>query len=173
VKKTGDSKVRERVLKRWDKDVSIFEQWFEILRGVLPFQGPALCLGARLGCEVSVLRKLGFDAVGVDLVPCLPLVVYGDFHNLRFPSGSFDLVYSNSIDHVYDLKKFLGEASRVCRHVILFHLALCHLGTFESLRVDKVEEVTSLLPEFRVMKSETFGQLSKGLNHVLLLRRGK
>jgi SAM-dependent methyltransferase len=74
-----------------------------------------LCLGARLGTEVRALLDLGHFAVGIDLNPgpANPLVLPGDFHQLVFPDGSVDAVYSNALDHVFDLERMVGEVSRV------------------------------------------------------------
>lgn len=76
-----------------------------------------LCLGARSGAEVQAFRDLGFDAIGVDLEPGTKndLVEKGDFHNLRFADDSFDLVYTNAFDHVFDLEKALNEVKRVLK----------------------------------------------------------
>ncbi|GMR22236.1 MAG: hypothetical protein BMS9Abin37_0570 [Acidobacteriota bacterium] len=76
-----------------------------------------LCLAARIGTEVKSFLDLGCFAVGIDLNPgtmnCY--VLYGDFHELQFPSGSVDIVFTNSLDHVYDLEKVLVEARRVLK----------------------------------------------------------
>lgn len=79
--------------------------------------GTVLCLGARLGEEVRAFRDLGMTAIGIDLNPGEknPYCLYGDFHNLLFPDNAFDVVYSNVLDHVLDLSKFMGEAVRVTR----------------------------------------------------------
>jgi len=76
-----------------------------------------LCLGARLGTEVEALHRLGHFAVGIDLNPGPdnPLVLPGDFHRLVFPDASVDAVYTNALDHVFDLEKVLAEACRVLR----------------------------------------------------------
>lgn len=75
----------------------------------------ALCLGARLGAEVAAFRDCGCFAVGVDLCPGEnnPFVLYGDFHGLEFPDASVDLVYTNSLDHAWDLERILSEVRRV------------------------------------------------------------
>lgn len=81
-----------------------------------------VCLGARLGTEVQALHALGYFAVGIDLNPgegnCY--VLPGDFHDLVFPDGSLDAVYTNALDHVFDLDKVLAEISRVLRPGGLF-----------------------------------------------------
>jgi SAM-dependent methyltransferase len=74
--------------------------------------GPrVLCLGARLGGEVRAFRRHGAHAFGVDLNPgpCNEYVVYGDFHHLRFSAGALDAVYTNCLDHAYDLPRLLDE----------------------------------------------------------------
>lgn len=76
-----------------------------------------LCLGARQGTEVRAFRNLGCDAIGLDLNPGKdnPHVIQGDFHDLKFPPQSMDVIYTNSLDHVFDLGKVLGEIARVLR----------------------------------------------------------
>jgi SAM-dependent methyltransferase len=76
-----------------------------------------LCLGARLGAEVAAFIDCGAFAVGVDLNPgpANPYVVAGDFHALQFADRSTDVVYSNSIDHAFDLTRLLAEVRRVLK----------------------------------------------------------
>lgn len=86
--------------------------------GALPlsFQHKAvLCLAARQGSEVRAFIAQGAFAVGVDLNPGQGnrFVVTGDFHDLQFADRSVDVVYTNSIDHAYDLERLLAEVWRV------------------------------------------------------------
>lgn len=77
-------------------------------------QGNVLCLGARDGSEVKCLRKLGFHkTMGIDLHPMNKIVFKGDWHDIPFDDGSFNNVFTNSIDHCYDLEKMLVEVKRV------------------------------------------------------------
>lgn len=172
IKKTADPRVRKRVSARQER----YKLWFlEKLKILDPPVKNAriLCIGARYGYEVKVLRHFGYDAIGLDLVPCPPLVVKGDMHQIPFADALFDAVYSNSLDHAYDLSKALSEVRRVLkpRAMVLFHLALGHEGKFESLNIERVEEVLSLLPDFRVLVSKGFKPYGIGLNHTLLLER--
>lgn len=75
----------------------------------------ALCLGAREGAEVRAFLRLGIFAVGVDLNPgpANRYVVAGDFHGTVFPDGSADVVYTNALDHVFNLEQVLADARRV------------------------------------------------------------
>jgi len=74
-----------------------------------------LCLGARLGAEVAAFRDRGAFAVGVDLNPGEenPWVLHGDFHALAYPDGVVDFLYTNSLDHSFDLPKVIAEVLRV------------------------------------------------------------
>lgn len=81
--------------------------------------GAVICLGARTGCEVQAARNLGFaGSIGIDLYPAREgdgLVVRGDWHNIPFPSGSFDDAFTNSIDHCFDLDMMIKEIRRVLK----------------------------------------------------------
>jgi SAM-dependent methyltransferase len=74
-----------------------------------------LCLGARLGTEVRAFKDMGFFAVGIDLNPGAKNchVLSGDFHNLAFGDGTVDVVYTNVLDHAFDLEKVMSETRRV------------------------------------------------------------
>jgi len=89
----------------------------EIVRGT-----SVLCLGARRGAECEAFIERGAYAIGVDLNPGVEnrYVVVGDFHNLQFADHSVDCVYTNSLDHVYELDRVLGEIKRVLKPGGLF-----------------------------------------------------
>lgn len=96
-----------------------FDQFLERFSACRPLAGMhnVLCLGARLGTEVRALHRLGHFAVGIDLNPGEqnPYVLPGDFHGLVFPDASVDAVFTNALDHVFDLERMLGETKRVLR----------------------------------------------------------
>lgn len=76
-----------------------------------------LCLGARWGTEVRAFRDVGCFAVGIDLKPGAgtEYVLEGDFQHLLFPDGCVDLVFSNSLDHAFDIDVVLAEVYRVLK----------------------------------------------------------
>lgn len=87
-----------------------------ILTGGLPRSPGVLCLGARLGEEVVALRQLGFvGAKGIDLYPgeSNPYVTVGDFHSIPAADSSLCIVYTNCLDHSFDLDKVIGQVVRV------------------------------------------------------------
>ena len=61
-----------------------------------------LCIGARLGGEVRAFTRLGALAVGIDLNPGFrnPHVLWGDATALQFANATFDIAYSNVLDHI-------------------------------------------------------------------------
>jgi ubiquinone/menaquinone biosynthesis C-methylase UbiE len=74
-----------------------------------------LCLAARLGGEVRAFIDLGALAIGIDLNPGIGnrYVVHGDFHHLQYADNTFDVVFTNSLDHALDVPRIMDEARRV------------------------------------------------------------
>jgi len=116
IEKTDDVHRRRRLSKLEEARQKIFEERFKLLKFRNAFEEDdfGLCLGARYGEEVRAL-KTQCRAVGIDLVEQLPDVVKGDFHNIPFPDEHFDFVYTNSLDHAYDLEKVFSEVERVLK----------------------------------------------------------
>jgi SAM-dependent methyltransferase len=77
----------------------------------------ALCLAARIGTEVRSFIDLGLFAVGIDLNPGPDnlYVVHGDFHQLQYADASIDVVFSNSLDHAYEIERLIAEVRRVLK----------------------------------------------------------
>ena len=123
--KTTDPKRREKWLNQeWDLKLNGFERIFR--ENISVIGRKCLCIGARTGQEVQALINLGKEAVGIDLVPCEPLVIEGDFHDLSFEDESFDFVFSNVFDHALYPDKFLQEINRVLSST---GVAILHLQT--------------------------------------------
>jgi len=74
-----------------------------------------LCLAARQGTEVRAFMDEGAFAVGIDLNPGREnrYVMVGDFHDLQFADATVDVVFTNSLDHAFDLGRILSEVRRV------------------------------------------------------------
>lgn len=100
-------------LDKWNK--FYYENLKDRVQKYIGRSSKILCLGARQGTEVRAFRDLNCIAIGVDLEPGPEneYVMYGDFHNLKFSDNTFDIVFTNSLDHVKDLGKFLSEVRRV------------------------------------------------------------
>lgn len=109
--------IHERLRRKEPEDLEFFRQRLAIFQQLRERSGvhTVLCLGARLGTEVRVLHEMGLFAVGIDLNPGAhnPYVMYGDFHHIVFPDKSVDAVYTNALDHIYDLQAVLDEVRRL------------------------------------------------------------
>jgi SAM-dependent methyltransferase len=133
-----------------------------------------LCLGARLGPEVQALLDLGYFAVGIDLNPGPKnaYVLHGDFHKLVFANDSVDAVYTNVLDHVFDLEKLLSEVKRVLRPEGLFIADLVY-GTDEGTIAGDYEafwwhdskamiDQLAVMGNFNLVESRELPQFRKG-----------
>ena len=146
--KTLDPIRRKKWLgKEWDLKLKgfrgLFRQYAELLAGC----GRALCVGARTGQEVLALREMGVDAIGIDLVPCEPLVIKGDMHQVPFDDESFGFVFSNSVDHAIYPERFASEVERVLRpggHVLLQLQVTISQDQYTAFHVKTPEDVTHL-----------------------------
>jgi SAM-dependent methyltransferase len=130
-----------------------FFRRFKHLHRLLPREAVIVCAGARQGTEVEVLRDLGFvNAYGIDLNPGPenPLVRQGDFMKMAEKSSSIDLIYSNCVDHAFNLEQFFAEHARVIKPngYALYDLAVPDddpPGAFESVVYRRVEDLLLLL----------------------------
>lgn len=109
-----------------------------------------LCLGAQLGGEVKAFIDCGCFAVGLDLNPgeANRFVVHGDFHQIQFASNSVDVIFTNSIDHVFNLDIFIGEVCRVLKPggLLIMDISRGRVaghepGDWESLWWQKVDDL--------------------------------
>ena len=99
--------------REWQIKVDGFRHLFKRNEEFLQNKKNSICLGARTGQEVFVLRELGLDSIGIDLVEFPPYTIKGDIHNLFYEDGIFDLVFTNILDHSLYLQKFISEMERV------------------------------------------------------------
>jgi methyltransferase family protein len=133
---------------------------FRWLSKLLPPDAKILCCGARQGTEVDVLRDLGFfNAWGIDLNPgpANPLVTTGDMMRLDLPNESVDLLYTNCVDHAFDLDGMIAEHARVLKPAgyLLYDIGInteAGGGPFEAISWDRTEDVIlRLLKAFRTI----------------------
>jgi SAM-dependent methyltransferase len=124
--------------------------------GIVKRGDTVLCLGARLGTECLAFKDLGCFAVGIDLNPGAQNlhVVHGDFHHIQFPDGSVDHVFTNALDHAFDLHQVVLEVKRILNPNGAFIAEIVkgsldsegrEPGAFESCWWDSVEEVIGII----------------------------
>jgi hypothetical protein len=140
---------------------SQFQRRFRHLRPYLPRDARIMCAGARQGTEVEVLRDLGYrNAYGIDLNPGPnnPYVQAGDFMKTGLPDASIDMVYTNCIDHAFDLNQFFQEHHRIIkpRGYALYDISLDKAGGFEASQWENewalLNQLSSLFPQ--IVKAE-------------------
>ncbi len=109
-------KIEHRLKEVQEEDFKEFSRRFSTCEQLAGARS-VLCLGARLGTEVKALHKLGYFAIGIDLNPGKDnsYVLPGDFHHVVFPDASIDAIYTNALDHVFELKKVMQEVFRLLK----------------------------------------------------------
>lgn len=130
-----------------------FYRRFRYIMKLLPQTACIVCAGARQGTEVEVLRDLGFkNAYGIDLNPGPdnPWVRFGDFMHLENDTSSVDLIYTNCVDHAFNLTDFFAEHRRVIQPdgYVLYDLALASQfgrGPFEAVAWQSEEALIQLM----------------------------
>lgn len=142
-----------------------------------------LCLGARLGTEVRALHALGHFAVGIDLNPGNnnPYVLPGDFHHIQFPDGTIEGVYTNALDHVFDLPRLVGEVVRVLRPGGVFVVDIVAgyeegqtPGHWEAMHWARVDDIVAALVAaggLEGIENRDLGRLRDGCYRQLVLRK--
>lgn len=115
-------------------------------------QKSVLCLAARLGGEVRAFKSLGALALGIDIEPGEnnKHVLSGDFHNIQFPDNIFNFAFSNAIDHVYDLEKFLIEIKRVLilGGIFILEFAEVEPSLYEVIDTKDVKPILKIVEKY-------------------------
>lgn len=123
---------------------------FRMLHKLLAKDAIIICAGARQGTEVEVLRDLGFsNAIGIDLNPgtANAYVKVGDFMNMENFESSVDFIYTNCVDHAFNLQAFFSEHWRVLKPdgYAMYDLALYGGGPFEAVQWRDDESVFQIM----------------------------
>ena len=142
-----------------------------------------LCLAARIGTEVKAFHDVGCFALGIDLNPGdgNRYVVHGDFHDLQFPDGSVDLVFTNSLDHALEPERIFREVRRVLGPDGLF-VVESSLGReegaaprrYESFFWDRVDDLLALIERhgFERLSQRRFDDPWPGIHATLRVQAG-
>jgi hypothetical protein len=117
-----------------------------------------LCLAARSGAEIEAFRDVGYHPIGIDLEPLGEGVIYSDFHFLPFGNRSFDVVFTNSIDHVFNVYKFLAQVRRVTASIFILELAKGGPQEYESFTWSSLRQIMILLVQegFKIVRMSAY-----------------
>jgi SAM-dependent methyltransferase len=165
----------------WESDCEGFRLNFKPYNKIFQKLNNALCLGARTGQEVHVLRELGLDAIGIDLVDTPPLVLEGDVHDLKFENSSYDLIFSNIFDHVLYPEKFINEIKRVLKPngYCLLHLSIAENGhpdhdPWSCNEVNSSKQVINLFgSDYLILEDKPLNQSNWPTYYTLFLQKTK
>ena len=158
----------------WQTKIDGFESLFKRNEEYITNKKKALCLGSRTGQEVFVLRKLGMDAIGIDLVEFPPYTIKGDIHNLFYEDGIFDLVFTNILDHSLYLQKFISEMERVSTKGGIIILNIQENMTFDDYSENIINDSKPILELFKnssLLKSRKIKNTFDGMNRELIFEK--
>ena len=158
----------------WQTKIDGFESLFKRNEEYITNKKKALCLGSRTGQEVFVLRKLGIDAIGIDLVEFPPYTIKGDIHNLFYEDGIFDLVFTNILDHSLYLQKFISEMERVSTNRGIIILNIQENMTFDDYSENIINDSKPIIELFKnssLLKSRKIKNTFDGMNRELIFEK--
>ncbi len=155
------------------------------IKSTYDYQGKnCLCVGARGESEVRAFIDMGCIAIGIDLYPtpnnCY--VVTGDVARIQYNENSFDIVYTNALDHFLLIDQSLQNIKRVLRPDGMFLLVT---GTpdgakddlYASTYWDSEEALETYLHEkhkFNVIAKISIKQSTGGwFSHIVVLSNKK
>ena len=173
--KTEDpERIKKWFNEEWEEKYNGFKEIFTRNEEYLQNKSKAICLGSRTGQEVKVLLSLGINAIGIDLVPFPPYTIEGDIHDLQYPNNSFDLIFTNILDHSLYPEKFCGEMERVCRSsgIIIMHMQLGIDGDIYSENIiSDPKSIIDFFKESNVIQSREITNSFDGMNWELILEK--
>ena len=158
----------------WQIKVDGFENLFKRNEEYITNKKKALCLGSRTGQEVIALRKLGMEAIGIDLVEFPPYTIKGDIHNLFYEDGIFDLVFTNILDHSLYLQKFISEMERVSTKGGIIILNIQENMKFDDYSENIINDSKPILELFKdssLLKSRKIKNTFDGMNRELIFEK--
>ena len=181
VKKQIEKTLDPKRISRWkgveqQTKIDGFESLFKRNEEYITNKKKALCLGSRTGQEVFVLRKLGMEAIGIDLVEFPPYTIKGDIHNLFYEDGIFDLVFTNILDHSLYLQKFISEMERVSTNRGIIILNIQENMTFDDYSENIINDSKPIIELFKnssLLKSRKIKNTFDGMNRELIFEKNQ
>ncbi len=158
----------------WQIKVDGFRHIFKRNEEFLKNKKEAICLGARTGQEVHVLRELGLNCVGIDLVDFPPYTIKGDIHNLQFEDSKFDLIFTNIVDHSLYLEQFISEMERVCVDGGIMILNILQNQPGDDYSENVINDTEPLIKMFKnsvVIKNRKINNYFDPMNRELVLKK--
>ena len=112
---------------------------------------------------------MGYDAIGIDIVECKPLVELGDMHNLKYDDETFNFVFSNILDHSLYPQKSISEIERVLKKNGYCFLQITVGEATDMYGVTEIKSDSGIIKLFK--DSEVV--FTRNIKNILLLKIGK
>ena len=173
-KTLNPNRIKKWQEEEWQIKVDGFRHLFKRNEEFLQYKKNSICLGARTGQEVFVLRELGLDSIGIDLVEFPPYTVKGDIHNLEFDDEKFDLIFTNILDHSLYLEKFISEMERVCMKngIIILNIQEKILGDDYSENViNDPEPIIKIFKNSTIIQNRKIKNIFDEMNRELVFKK--
>jgi SAM-dependent methyltransferase len=135
--------------------------------------GKILCLGARNGAEVKAFRKMGFkNSIGIDLNPGKnnEYVIKGDFHNMEFKDNTFENVFTNSLDHIFDIRKLSKEINRI---LVPSGILILEISHFLDFKEKNRQEDLNNKKKYESFCCDNFDDIKEGFEEMEIVRKGE
>jgi len=143
LEKTTNKNVKKNKTRDWKGSIIRYKELFKNY-GVEENKN-CLCIGSRYGQEVEALRNMNCSAIGIDLVEFPPYTIVMDMHDLKYDDKSFDVLYSNALDHSWDINKSVSEMFRVAREKVIITILLNNRGNYEVTVFDSLDDIIDIV----------------------------
>ena len=173
-KTLNKNKIKKWEGEEWQIKVDGFRHLFKRNEEFLQNKKNSICLGARTGQEVFVLRELGLNSIGIDLAEFPPFTIKGDIHKLEFDDEKFDLIFTNILDHSLYLEKFISEMERVCMKngIIILNIQENIPGDDYSENViNDHEPIIKLMKDSTLIRNRKIKNIFDSMNRELVFQK--
>lgn len=176
IKTSNKDKQKIWMGKEWRMKIDIFKRLFNNNLNLIKNCENALCLGSRTGQEVVALNEIGIKSViGINLHEFLPYTIKGDIHDLKYDDNTFDLEFTNILDHSIMPEKFLSEIHRTLKPngILILHIQLgIDQDLFTETVIEKEESLIELLElNFKILIKNNIDSGRIGMNREYILHK--
>ena len=160
----------------WDLKIKIFKTLFEENIYLIKDKKNALCLGSRTGQEVVALKELGVEnAIGIDLHEFKPYTIKGDIHKLNFKNDTFDLEFTNILDHSLYPDQFAKEIYRTLKKGGIFILHIQYevhsQDKYTETIISSLENIEQLFKNFTLIKKRKIQSGIIAMNYEFIFKK--
>lgn len=178
LEKTSDKHRQQKWLgEEWRLKINIFKRVFNDNIDIIKNCKKCLCLGSRTGQEVVAFKELGVDdSLGIDLHKFEPYTIEGDIHDLNFDDNTFDLEFSNILDHSLYPKEFAKEIERTLKpggYFILHYQFGINQDKFTETIIKDQTTLIDLFNKLEVISSRKIDTGIIAMNYEIIFRKKK